>query len=233
MDKRIASADEAVRNIQDSAVLAIGGFGLCGNPENLIHALHRKGVKDLTIISNNCGTDNKGLGILLANGQVRKMVSSYVGENKIFERLFIEKKLEVELCPQGTLAERMRAGGAGIAGFYTPSGYGTELAKGKDVREFDGRMYVLERALKADFSLVKAWKGDAWGNLIYRKTARNFNPMVATCGAVCVAEVEEIVPVGALDPDNVHTPGIYVKHILLGKDYEKPIEQRTVRPRSK
>lgn len=233
MDKRIASADEAVRDIADGAVIAVGGFGLCGNPENLISALHRKSVKNLTIISNNCGTDAKGLGILLGAGQVRKMVSSYVGENKTFERLFIEKKLEVELCPQGTLAERMRAGGAGIAGFFTPSGYGTELAKGKDVREFDGRMYVLERALKADFSLVKAWKGDAWGNLVYRKTARNFNPMVATCGAVCIAEVEELVPVGALDPDGVHTPGIYVRRIFQGQGYEKPIEQRTVRPRAK
>ncbi|MBI5366691.1 MAG: CoA transferase subunit A [Planctomycetes bacterium] len=231
MDKRIASADEAIRDVTDGAVIAVGGFGLCGNPENLIRALHRKGVRDLTLISNNCGTDAKGLGVLLANGQVRKMVSSYVGENKIFERLFLEGKLEVELCPQGTLAERLRAGGAGIAGFYTPSGYGTELAKGKETRELDGRMVVLERPLKADFAFVKAWKGDAWGNLLYRRTARNFNPMVATCATTCIAEVEELVAVGALDPDGVHTPGIYVHRIFRGAGYEKPIEQRTVRPR--
>ena len=232
MDKRVASADEAIRDVQDGATVAVGGFGLSGNPENLIHALHRKGVKDLTIISNNCGIDDKGLGILLAAGQVRKMVSSYVGENKIFERLFIEGKLEVELCPQGTLAERLRAGGAGIAGFYTPTGYGTELAKGKEVRDFDGRMYVLERPLKADFSLVKAWKGDRWGNLIYRKTAANFNPMIATCGTVCVAEVEQLVEIGDLPPDGIHTPSIYVKRIFQGENYEKPIEQRTVRKRA-
>jgi 3-oxoacid CoA-transferase subunit A len=232
MDKRVASADEAVRDIQDGMTIAVGGFGLSGNPENLIQALHRKKVKGLTIISNNCGIDDQGLGILLAAGQVHKMVSSYVGENKIFERLFLEGKLEVELCPQGTLAERLRAGGAGIGGFYTPTAYGTELAKGKEVREIDGRMYVLETPLKADFSLVKAWQGDRWGNLVYRKTARNFNPMIATCGKVCIAEVEQLVELGALDPDGVHTPSIYVHRILQGERYEKPIEQRTVRQRA-
>ncbi|HEY3351780.1 MAG TPA: CoA transferase subunit A [Polyangia bacterium] len=232
MDKRVGSADEAVRDIRDGMTLAVGGFGLSGNPEHLIHALHRKKVKDLTIISNNCGIDDKGLGILLAAGQVRKMVSSYVGENKNFERQYLEGRLEVELCPQGTLAERLRAGGAGIGGFYTPTAYGTELALGKEVREIDGRWYVLEKPLKADFSLVKAWKGDRWGNLVYRKTARNFNPMIATCGAVCIAEVEEIVELGALDPDAVHTPSIYVHRLLQGERYEKPIEQRTVRKRA-
>jgi 3-oxoacid CoA-transferase subunit A len=232
MDKRVASADEAVRDIEDGMTLAVGGFGLCGNPENLIEALHRKGVKGLTIISNNCGIDNKMLGVLLGAGQVRKMVSSYVGENKTFERLFLSGKLEVELVPQGTLAERIRAGGAGIAGFYTPTGYGTELARGKETRELDGRMVVLERPLKADFALVKAWKGDRWGNLVYRKAARNFNPMIATCAKVCVAEVEKVVELGELDPDGVHTPSIYVHRLVHGARYEKPIEQRTVRPRS-
>ena len=232
MDKRIGSADEAVRDIRDGMIIAVGGFGLSGNPEHLIHALHRKKVKDLTLISNNCGIDDKGLGILLGAGQVRKMVSSYVGENKTFERLVLEGRLEVELVPQGTLAERLRAGGAGIGGFYTPTAYGTELAKGKEVREIDGRWYVLERPLTADFSLIKAWKGDRWGNLVYRKTARNFNPMIATCGAVCIAEVEQIVELGELDPDLVHTPSIYVNHILQGERYEKPVEQRTVRKRA-
>jgi 3-oxoacid CoA-transferase subunit A len=232
MDKRVASADEAIHDIRDGMTLAVGGFGLCGNPEHLIQALHRKQVKDLTIVSNNCGIDAKGLGILLAAGQVRKMVSSYVGENKTFERLFLSNQLEVELCPQGTLAERLRAGGAGIGGFYTPTGYGTELARGKEVREIDGRFYVLEKPIKADFALVKAWKADRWGNLVYRKTARNFNPMVATCGRVCVAEVEELVELGGLDPDGVHTPSIYVHRLLVGGAYEKPIEQRTVRPRA-
>jgi 3-oxoacid CoA-transferase subunit A len=232
MDKTIASADEAILDIRDGMTVAVGGFGLCGNPENLIQALHRKGAKDLVIISNNCGIDDKGLGILLAAGQVRKIVASYVGENKIFERQFIEGKLEVELCPQGTLAERIRIGGAGIAAFYTPTAFGTDLAKGKETREFEGRKYVLETALKADFSLVKAWRGDRWGNLVYRRTARNFNPMVATCGTVCVAEVEQLVAPGDIEPDAVHTPGIYVHRILQGKDYEKPIEQRTVRKRA-
>src|SRR5262245_3252463 len=210
-----------------------GGFGLCGNPENLIRALHAKGVKNLTIISNNCGTTEKGLGVLLAAGQVRKMVSSYVGENKIFEKLFLEGKLEVELNPQETLAERSRAGGAGIAAFYTPTGYGTKVAEGKETRELEGpggkRMYVLERALTADFALVKAWKGDRWGNLVYRKTARNFNPMMATAAKVTIAEVEHLLEVGELAPDEVHTPSIYVKRIFQGTNYEKRIEKRTVR----
>ncbi len=232
MDKRVASADEAIRDIEDGAVLAVGGFGLSGNPENLIKALHRKGVRNLTIVSNNCGIDDKGLGILLAAGQVKKMVSSYVGENRIFEQQFLSGRLEVELCPQGTLAERLRAGGAGIAGFYTPTGYGTELAKGKETKEFDGRMYVLERGIRADFALVKAWKGDRWGNLVYRKTARNFNPMIATCGKVCIAEVEQLLDIGELEPDGVHTPSIYVHRVLQGAEYEKPIEQRTVRKRA-
>jgi len=208
-----------------------GGFGLSGNPENLIRALHRRGTKDLTIISNNCGTTDKGLGNLLANGQVKKMISSYVGENKIFERLFLDGKLEVELNPQGTLAERIRAGGAGIPAFFTRTGYGTEVANGKETREFDGHMYVMETALHADVSFVKAWKGDRLGNLVYRKTARNFNPMIATAGKITIAEVEELVDVGSLDPDHVHTPGIYVQRIIVGESYEKPIEQRTTRKR--
>jgi 3-oxoacid CoA-transferase subunit A len=231
MDKRIESAEEAVRDVTDGMTIAVGGFGLCGNPENLIEAVHRKGVKGLTIISNNCGIDDKMLGVLLAAGQVRKMISSYVGENKTFERLFLSGELEVELVPQGTLAERIRAGGAGIGGFYTPTGYGTELAAGKEVRELGGRMHVLELPLTADFALVKAWKGDRWGNLVYRKTARNFNPMIAACARVCVAEVEEVVELGAIDPDAVHTPSIYVHRLVRGERYEKPIEQRTVRQR--
>jgi len=232
MDKTVASADLAVADLTDGATLMAGGFGLCGIPENLIEAIHRKGVKGLTVISNNCGIDAKGLGILLAAGQVKKMVSSYVGENKTFERLFLDGKLEVELCPQGTLAERIRAGGAGIPAFYTPTGYGTKVAEGKETREFGGRMYVLERALEADFAIVKAWKGDRFGNLVYRKTTQNFNPMMAAAGKVTIAEVETLVEPGALDPDHIHTPGIYVKRIVTGARYEKPIEQRTVRKRS-
>ena len=231
IDKRMASAAEAVADVPDGATVMVGGFGLCGNPENLIKAIHKKGIKDLRIISNNCGTTDKGLGILLANGQVAKMVSSYVGENKVFERLFLDGKLEVELNPQGTLAERIRAGGAGIPAFFTPTGYGTEAAKGKETRQFDGRWYVMERALTADFAIVKAWKGDRWGNLVYRKTARNFNPMMATAGKITIAEVEELVEPGELDPDQIHTPGIYVQRIFAGTSYEKPIEQRTVRKR--
>jgi 3-oxoacid CoA-transferase subunit A len=206
-----------------------GGFGLCGIPETLIAALRRKGTKGLKIISNNCGVDDKGLGILLANGQVAKMVSSYVGENKTFERLFMSGQLEVELTPQGTLAERIRAGGAGIPAFYTATGYGTVVADGKETRQFDGRTYVMERALTADFALVKAWKGDKLGNLVYRKTARNFNPMMASAAKVTIAEVEELVEPGQLEPDQVHTPGIYVARILKSGKLEKPIEQRTVR----
>lgn len=231
MNKVFASADEAVADIPDGATLAVGGFGLCGNPENLIRALHRKGVRDLTIISNNCGIDDAGLGILLAAGQVRRIVASYVGENKNFERQYLSGSLEVELMPQGTLAEALRAGGAGIPAFYTPAGVGTVRAEGREVRVFDGREYVLERALTADFSLVKAHIGDSSGNLVYRSTARNFNPMVATCGRITLAEVEELVPVGAIDPDQVHTPGLYVQRILKGDEYTKPIERRTVRAR--
>ncbi len=231
MDKTVASADEAVADFFDGATLMAGGFGLCGIPENLIAAVRRKGTRGLTIISNNCGIDDKGLGILLANGQVKKMISSYVGENKTFERLFMEKKLEVELNPQGTLAERIRAGGAGIPAFYTATGYGTVVAEGKETREFNGRNYVLEHALTADFAMVKAWRGDRLGNLVYRKTARNFNPMMATAAKVTIAEVEELVEPGQIPPDQVHTPGIYVTRILHGAQYEKAIEQRTVRKR--
>jgi len=231
MDKVYPSAAQAIADITDGAVIMSSGFGLCGNPENLIQELLRKGVKDLTIISNNCGTTDKGLGVLLAAGQVKKMISSYVGENKVFEKLFLSGQLEVELNPQGTLAERIRAGGAGIGGFYTPTGYGTVVAEGKETREIDGRMYVLEKPLKADFALVKAWKGDRWGNLVYRKTAQNFAPMIAAAGKITIAEVEELVEVGELDPDTIHTPSIYVQRIFLGTGYEKPIEQRTVRAR--
>src|SRR5437879_5792139 len=231
MNKVVANADEAIRDLQDGAVIMSGGFGLCGNPENLIRAIHRKGVKNLTIISNNCGTTDKGLGILLQTRQVRKMISSYVGENKEFERQFLAGELEVEFTPQGTLAERMRAGGAGIPGFYTKTGVGTEVAEGKDVKVFDGEEYILERGIRADLSIIKGWKADESGNLIFRKTARNFNLPAATCGKVCVAEVEEIVPVGSLDPDCVHLPSIYVKRLILGAPYEKKIEFMTVRER--
>ena len=229
MDKVIGSATEAVAAIGDGATLLSGGFGLSGNPLSLIHALRDKGVKDLTIVSNNCGTTDQGLGVLLANGQVRKMISSYVGENKVFEELFLSGKLEVELNPQGTLAERVRAGGAGVPAFYTPTGFGTQVAEGKETREFDGKHYVLERAIVGDFAFVKAWKADRAGNLIYRKTARNFNPMMATAGKVTIAEVEEIVDAGALDPDHVHTPGIFVQHVIAAEIKDKPIEQRTTR----
>jgi 3-oxoacid CoA-transferase subunit A len=231
MNKVYASAAAALADIRDGAVIMSSGFGLCGNPENLIRALHEKGTKDLTIISNNCGTTDKGLGILLAAGQVKKMVSSYVGENKVFEKLFLDGKLEVELNPQGTLAERIRAGGAGIPAFYTPTGYGTVVAEGKETREWNGKPCVLETALTAEFALIKAWKGDRWGNLVFRKTARNFAPMMASAAKVTIAEVEELVDVGTLDPDQIHTPGIYVHRIFQGQGYEKWIEQRTVRKR--
>src|SRR5579863_2907521 len=231
MDKTVASADEALADLPEGATLMAGGFGLCGIPENLIAAIAKRKTGGLTIISNNCGIDGKGLGILLAAGQVKKMISSYVGENKTFERLFLEGKLEVELTPQGTLAERIRAGGAGIPAFYTATGYGTVVADGKETRQFDGRTYVMERALTADFALVKAWKGDRLGNLIYRKTARNFNPMMATAAKVTIVEVEELVEPGQLEPDQVHTPGIYVARIIKSGKLEKPIEQRTVRKR--
>ena len=232
MDKTVASPDEAVADIQDGATLMAGGFGLCGIPEILIAALHRRGGKGLSIISNNCGIDGKGLGVLLDAGQVRRITASYVGENKAFERLFLSGALEVELCPQGTLAERIRAGGAGIPAFYTATGYGTKVAEGKETRIWNGRPTVLETALHADFAFVKAWKGDRFGNLLYRKTTRNFNPMMAAAARVTIAEVEQIVEPGTLDPDQVHTPGIYVKRLVRGPRYEKAIEQRTTRKRS-
>ena len=215
----------------DGMTVMSGGFGLSGNPENLIAALKETGVKDLTVISNNCGADNFGLWVLLNNGQIRKMISSYVGENKLFAELFLSGRLELELNPQGTLAERIRAGGAGIPAFFTKTGYGTTVADGKPTQEFDGEMYVMERWLRADLSIVKAWKGDTEGNLVYRKTSRNFNPMMATAGKVCIAEVEHLVEPGELDPDGIHTPGIYVDRIVQGSDYKKWIEQRTVRKR--
>lgn len=229
INKVVAGADEAIADITSGATLMLGGFGLCGIPENLIAALLRKGVTDLTCISNNAGVDDFGIGLLLQKRQVRKMISSYVGENAEFERQLLSGELEVELIPQGTLAERCRAGGAGIPAFFTPAGYGTEVAEGKEVREFDGKMYLMERWLRADFSLVKAWKGDTMGNLIYKGTAMNFNPMMAAAGKITIAEVEELVPAGQLDPAQIQTPGIYVQRIFHGRDYEKRIEQRTVR----
>jgi 3-oxoacid CoA-transferase subunit A len=229
MDKRIASPDAAIANLRDGMTILMGGFGLCGIPENLIVAVRRKGAKDLTIVSNNAGVEDFGIGLLLQNRQVKKMISSYVGENKLFERLVLSGELQVELNPQGTLAERLRAGGAGIPAFYTPTGYGTMVAEGKETREFDGRNYVLERALRGDFAFIKAWKGDRWGNLIFRKTARNFNPMMATAADYVVAEVEQLVEPGQLDPDQVHTPGIFVNAIFQGTNYLKRIEKRTVR----
>ena len=228
-NKILNSFAEAVQDIHDGATVVVGGFGLCGIPENAISALREKGAKNLTIVSNNCGVDDWGLGILLANKQIKKMVSSYVGENKIFEQQFLSGEVEVEFNPQGTLAERMRAGGAGIPGFYTATGVGTPIAEGKEHREFNGRTYILERAIVGDFALVKAWKGDRLGNLIYRETARNFNPLAAMAGKVTIAEVEEIVEVGELEPGHIHTPGIYVQRLLLGKNYQKRIERRTVR----
>jgi 3-oxoacid CoA-transferase subunit A len=232
MNKVFANAEAALFDLTDGITLMAGGFGLCGNPENAIREIARRRVKGLTIIANNCGTTDKGLGVLLAQGQVKKMVSSYVGENKIFERLFLSGELEVELNPQGTLAERIRAGGAGIEAFFTPTAYGTVVAEGKETRTINGVPCVLETALRADVSIVKAWKGDKKGNLVYRKTARNFNPMMAAAGRVTIAEVEELVEVGELLPDGIHTPSIYVQRIFQGTDYEKPIEQRTTRRRS-
>lgn len=229
MDKRIASPDAAIANLRDGMTILMGGFGLCGIPENLIAAMRRKGTKDLTIVSNNAGVEDFGIGLLLQNRQVKKMISSYVGENKLFERLVLSGELQVELNPQGTLAERLRAGGAGIPAFYTPTGYGTMVAEGKETREFEGRNYVLERALRGDFAFIKAWKGDRWGNLIYRKTARNFNPVMASAADYVVAEVEQLVEPGELDADQVHTPGIFVNAILQGANYIKRIEKRTVR----
>ena len=229
MDKRVASADAAIARIEDGATILLGGFGLCGIPENLIAALRRKGTKDLTLVSNNAGVDDFGIGLLLQSKQVKKMIASYVGENKTFEQLALKKELDVELNPQGTLAERIRAGGAGIPAFYTPTGYGTMAAEGKETREFNGRHYVLVPALRGDFAFIKAWKGDRWGNLVYRKTAMNFNPMMATAGRITIAEVEHLVEPGEIDPDQVHTPSVYVQRIFEGKDHEKRIERRTVR----
>lgn len=228
--KVVRDADEAVADIGDGALLAIGGFGMCGIPERSIDALVRKGVKNLTCVSNNAGTDNFGIGFLLQKRQVKKMISSYVGENKLFESLLLSGELEVELTPQGTLAERMRAGGAGIPAFFTPTGAGTLIAEGKETREFNGREYILERSIVADYALVKAWKGDRLGNLVFRKTARNFNPVCAMSGKITIAEVEELVEPGEIDPDHVHVPGIYVHRIFLGAPYEKRIEKRVVRP---
>jgi len=229
MNKVVGSADEAIRDMQDGASILSGGFGLCGNPENLIEAIHRKGVKNLTVISNNCGTTDKGLGVLLKSRQIRKMIASYVGENKEFERQFLSKELEVELNPQGTLAERIRAGGAGLGGFFTPTGAGTQIAEGKESRVIEGREMIFEKPLKADYAIVRAWKGDKWGNLVFRKTARNFSPMMCTAARIAVAEVEHLVEVGELEPDQIHVPSVFVKRIFQGKNYEKPIEKRTVR----
>lgn len=226
--KVLESFQEAVADIQDGATIIVGGFGLCGIPEKAILALREQGTKDLTVVSNNCGVDDWGLGLLLANHQIKKMISSYVGENKIFEKQFLSGELEVELVPQGTLAERIRAGGAGIPGFYTATGVGTPIAEGKEHKQFDGRTYILERGIVGDFALVKAWKADPLGNLVYRKAARNFNPMAATAGKITIAEVEEVVSIGELDPDEIHTPGIYVQRVLRGVNYEKRIERRTV-----
>lgn len=228
INKVVKNADEALRDLPNNAVLMLGGFGLSGIPENCITAILKKGVTGLTCISNNAGVDDFGIGLMLKTRQVKKMISSYVGENAEFERQLLSGELEVELIPQGTLAERIRAGGAGIPAFYTPAGYGTEVAEGKEVREFDNKKYLLESWLRADFSIVKAWKGDTSGNLIYRGTARNFNPMMAAAGKITIAEVEELVPLGELDPNNIHTPGIYVQRIFQGQGYEKRIEQRTV-----
>jgi 3-oxoacid CoA-transferase subunit A len=232
MNKVYPDAQAALHDVADGVTILAGGFGLSGNPENCIAELARKQVKNLTIVSNNCGTTDKGLGVLLAQGQVKKMVSSYVGENKVFEKLFLSGELEVELCPQGTLAERLRAGGAGIEGFYTPTGYGTKVAEGKETREIGGKSCVLEMAIRGDFAIVKAWKGDRWGNLVFNKTSRNFNPLCAQAGKVTIVEVEHLVEVGEIDPDQVHLPSIYVHRIFQGQQYEKPIEQRTTRKRS-
>jgi 3-oxoacid CoA-transferase subunit A len=231
MNKVFPDAQAALHDVVDGAVILAGGFGLSGNPENCIRELARKQTRHLTIVSNNCGTTDQGLGVLLAQGQVKRMIASYVGENKVFEQQFLSGQLEVELCPQGTLAERLRAGGAGIEAFYTPTGYGTQVAEGKETREIHGRHCVLEHAIRGDVAIVKARKGDRWGNLVFEKTSRNFNPLCAQAGKVTVAEVEELVEVGELDPDQVHLPSIYVQRIFLGTGYEKPIEQRTVRPR--
>ncbi|HEX6805341.1 MAG TPA: CoA transferase subunit A [Terriglobales bacterium] len=232
MNKVVASSEEAVRDIFDGATVMVGGFGLCGIPENLIRALVHKGVKNLNTISNNVGVDGFGMGLLLAAGQIRSHIGSYVGENRLLEQMVLEKTIDLTLVPQGTFSERIRAGGAGIPAFYTPTGFGTMVAENKETREFDGRMYVMERALKADFALLKAWKGDRSGNLVYRKTARNFSPMMAAAAKITIAEVENLVEVGELEPDCIHTPSIYVKRILKGEIYERRIERRTVTKQS-
>jgi len=233
LNKVVRNAHEAVADIQDGATIMVGGFGLCGVPEDLIGALRERGVRNLTVISNNAGIDGVGLGIVLQNRQIRKMISTYIGENHTFEKMVLDGEVEVEIVPQGTFSERIRAGGAGIGGFFTPTGYGTVVAQGKETREFNGRMQIFERGLTADFAFVKAWKGDRWGNLIYRKTARNFNPVMATAAKVTIAEVEELVEVGQLDPDAVHTPAIFVQRVFQTSNHEKRIEKRTVRPRAK
>ncbi len=233
MDKLVASADAAVADIPDGATVMVSGFGLCGNPENLIAALHRRGVKDLTLVSNNCGTTDLGLGILLKARQIRKIVASYVGENKEFERQYLNGELEVDLVPQGTLAERIRAGGAGIGGFYTATGVGTKVAEGKETRVIGGREYLLEMPLRADFALVYASKADRWGNLLFRKTTRNFGPMMCAAARTTIVEAPQVVAAGEIEPEAVHTPGIYVKRVVKGEKYEKWIERRTVRPRAK
>lgn len=232
MNKIFESADQAVADMKDGVRLMVGGFGLCGNPENLIEAIHRKGVKDIDLISNNCGTTDLGLGILLKAKQIKKITASYVGENKEFERQFLSGELEVELNPQGTLAERIRAGGAGIGGFYTPTGVGTKVAEGKETRVIDGREYLLEKPLKADFAIVRAWKADKWGNLVFRKTARQFAPMMCKAAKITVVEAEHIVEVGEIEPDEVHVPSIYVHRIVQSRNLQKWIERRTVRPRA-
>jgi len=232
MNKVFPNADAAIFDVTDGATVMVGGFGLCGTPENLIEAIRRKGVRNLTVISNNAGVEGRGVGRWLENRQIRKIIGTYIGENKLYEELVLRGELEAELIPQGTFSERIRAGGAGIPAFYTPTGVGTVIAEGKEGREFEGRQYLLERSLTADFAFVKAWKGDRWGNLIYRRTARNFNPLMATAARVTIAEVEEIVELGELAPDSVHTPGIYVQRIIQGGHYEKHIERRTVRKRA-
>lgn len=232
MNKVIANADEAVRDIKDGSMVMVGGFGLCGIPADLIDALVRKGVQNLTTVSNNAGVDDFGLGKLLGTGQITKHIGSYVGENKLFEKLVLTGKVQLELNPQGTLAERIRAGGAGIPAFFTPTGAGTMVSEGKEMREFDGRLYVMERGLKADFALIKAWKADRWGNLVFRKTTRNFNPVMATAAKVTIVEVEELVETGQLDPDSIHLPSVYVKRIVLSTGQPKRIEKRTTRKRN-
>ena len=232
MNKVYPSAEAAIFDVTDGATIMAGGFGLCGTPENLIEAVRRKGVKHLTVISNNAGVEGRGVGRWLENHQIKKIIGTYIGENKLYEELVLKGELQAELIPQGTFSECIRAGGAGIPAFFTPTGAGTVIAEGKEAREFEGRPYLLERALKADFAFVKAWKGDRWGNLIYRKTARNFNPLMATAAKVTIAEVEEIVELGELDPDSIITPSIYVQRIIQGDHFEKYIEKRTVRKRS-